>query len=403
MVLVGVDRLREASEQLAGVVRRTPLEHSRVLAERCAGDVHLKCENLQRTGSFKPRGAYLRLLGLRSEQRVTEVVAASAGNHAQGVALAASLLGLSATVFMPEKAPLPKLAATRSYGAEVRVAGETLSRTFAAAREYARSSGAEFIHPFDHPDIIAGQGTVGMEILEQSPHLRTILVPTGGGGLVSGIAVAVKALRPEVRVVAVQAARAATWPGSLAAGKPVPISAPRTMADGIAVSEPGPVTFEHVSRLVDDVVTVDEESLSSALLLLLERAKMVVEPAGAAAVAALLQSPERVIYPAVAVLSGGNIDPLLMLQVIQHGMTAAGRYLSLRVRLPDQPGALAALLAHISELAANVVDVEHSRISGALGLGEVDVEISLETRGPEHRSQVVDSLGSAGFTVLTER
>ncbi|MDA3627332.1 threonine ammonia-lyase [Saccharopolyspora oryzae] len=403
MRLVDLDRIRAADVELAGIARRTPLEHSRVLGQHLGGDVFLKCENLQRTGSFKLRGAYVRLRALDEAQRVAGVVAASAGNHAQGVALAASLLGIRATVFMPERAPLPKLAATRAYGADVRMHGAVLEESLAAAREYARRTGAEFIHPYDHPDIVAGQGTVGLEILAQLPEVRTIVVPTGGGGLVSGIAAAVKAEHPQVRVLGVQAERAAAWPVSLAAGKPVRLADTQTMADGIAVAEPGPVPFAHVSELVDGVLAVSEEGLSRALLLCLERAKLVVEPAGAAAVAALLEHPEQVVGPAVAVLSGGNIDPLLLLQLIQHGMTAAGRYLSLRIRIPDRPGSLAGLLAKLGELTANVLDIEHSRISGALALGEVEVEISLETRGPEHREQVIHELESAHYTILANR
>ncbi|GAA4850575.1 threonine ammonia-lyase [Saccharopolyspora rosea] len=403
MPLVDPDHIRAAGQQLVGVARRTPLEHSRVLAAHCGGEVHLKCENLQRTGSFKLRGAYVRLRALDESRRSAGVVAASAGNHAQGVALAASLLGIRSTVFMPERAPLPKLAATASYGADVRPFGAVLEETLAAAREHAERTGAEFIHPFDHPDIIAGQGTVGREILEQLPEVRTVVVPTGGGGLISGIAAAIKAENPHVRVLGVQAEQAAAWPPSLAAGKPLRLLETHTMADGIAVSEPGTVTYEHVSELVDGMLTASEETLSRALLLCLERAKLVVEPAGVAAVAALLQHPEQVVAPTVAVLSGGNIDPLLMLQLIRHGMTSAGRYLSLRVRLPDRPGALAGLLARLGELEANVLDIEHSRISGALALGEVDVEISLETRGPEHRQRVVAKLESAGFAVVDER
>ena len=396
---VGLEEIRRAAEQLAGVVRRTPLEHSRVLAGHTGGEVHLKAENLQRTGSFKVRGAYVRLLGLTAGQRAAGVVAASAGNHAQGVALAASLLGIRSTVFMPERAPLPKLAATKSYGADVRPEGALLERTMAAAREHAESTGAEFIHPFDHPDVVAGQGTVGLEILEQLPEVRTVVVPTGGGGLIGGVGAAVKALRPDVRVVGVQAEQAAAWPASLAAGKPVRLTGTRTMADGIAVGEPGPVTYAHVSALVDEVLTVSEEALSRALLLCLERAKLVVEPAGVAAVAGLMEHPERFTGPTVAVLSGGNIDPLLLLQLIRYGMSSAGRYLSLRVRLPDRPGSLVTLLGQLSGLSANVLDIEHSRISGALALGEVDVEITLETRGPEHSTSVVDQLTEAGYAV----
>ncbi|GAA2331764.1 threonine ammonia-lyase [Saccharopolyspora halophila] len=403
MQLVDLDRIREADEKLADVARRTPLEHSRVLGEHVGGETYLKCENLQRTGSFKLRGAFVRLLGLDPARRAAGVVAASAGNHAQGVALAAAQLGIQATVYMPQRAPLPKLEATKSYGAEVRLHGANVAETLVAAREHAERTGAEFIHPFDHPDIIAGQGTVGLEILDQLPQVRTILVPTGGGGLVAGIAAAVKAQRPEVRVLAVQAEQAAAWPGSLAAGKPVALTETHTMADGIAVAEPGPVPFAHVSELADGVLTVSEEALSRALLLCLERAKLVVEPAGVAAVAALMEHPEQVVSPTAAVVSGGNIDPLLMLQLIQHGMTSSGRYLSLRVRLPDRPGSLAALLGRLGDLTANVIDIEHSRIAGALALGEVDVEVSLETRGPEHREYVVERLEATGYTILARR
>ncbi|GAA3365737.1 MULTISPECIES: threonine ammonia-lyase [Saccharopolyspora] len=403
MSLISLDRIRAAAGDLADVARRTPLAHSRVLSDHVGADVHLKCENLQRTGSFKLRGAYVRLRALDEERRAAGVVAASAGNHAQGVALAASLLGIESTVFMPERATLPKLAATQSYGAEVRAEGAVLSETLALAQEHAARTGAEFIHPFDHPDVLAGQGTVGLEVLEQLPEVGTVLVPTGGGGLVAGVAAAVKALRPQVRVIGVQAEQAAAWPPSLAQGAPVRLSDTRTMADGIAVAQPGEVTFEHVSALVDDVIAVSEQALSRALLLCLERMKLVAEPAGVAAVAGLLERPDLLAPPTVAVLSGGNIDPLLLLQLIRHGMTSAGRYLSLRVRLPDLPGSLAELLGRLGDLAANVLDIEHSRISGALALGQVDVEVSLETRGPEHREHVVAELTRAGYTVTSER
>jgi threonine dehydratase len=377
------------------------MAHSRVLAAARGGDeVYLKCENLQRTGSFKIRGAYVRIHGLSEAERARGVVAASAGNHAQGVALAASLLHTKATVFMPVQAPLPKLAATRAYGAEVHLHGAVLEESLAEAKAFAAATGAVFIHPFDHPDIIAGQGTVGLEIIEQVPHAATVLVSTGGGGLVSGVAVAVKASRPDVRLVAVQAEQAAAFPPSLAAGAPVRLADTQTMADGIAVGEPGPVTYAHVAGLVDEVITVSEESLSRAVLLCLERAKLVVEPAGAATVAALLQHPRRFAGPVVAVLSGGNVDPLLLSRIIQHGLTAAGRYLELRLRIPDRPGSLAALLATVGDLGANVLDVEHSRTSGELRLGEVEVSVNLECRGPDHRGRLADGLSTAGFTVL---
>jgi threonine dehydratase len=397
---VGIAEVERARALLAGVVAVTPVAGARALSELCAGPVWLKCENLQRTGSFKIRGAYTRLARLDAAERARGVVAASAGNHAQGVALAAHLLGIAATVFMPVGAALPKVAATRGYGAAVRLAGETVEGSIAAARDWARDSGAVFVHPFDHPDVIAGQGTVGLEILDRVPDVRTVLVPTGGGGLLGGVAAAVRALRPDAAVVGVQAAGAAAWPPSLAAGEPFTLTRMRTIADGIAVGRPGDVTFPQVQALVDDIVTVGEEALSRALLHCLERAKLVVEPAGAAGVAALLVEPRRFPPPVVAVLSGGNVDPLVLLHVIQHGMGAARRYLALRVRTDDRPGALAQVLTLVGGLGANVVDVAHSRFS-AMPLGAVDVEVSLETRGPDHCAEIVAALRAAGHTVDT--
>jgi threonine dehydratase len=373
---------------------------SRALSEMCGGPVWLKCENLQRTGSFKIRGAYTRLARLDDEQRSRGVVAASAGNHAQGVALAAQMLGIEATVFMPEQAAIPKVGATRGYGAQVHLVGQTIDGSIAAATEFGERTGAVFVHPFDHRDIIAGQGTVGLELLEQVPDVRTVLVCTGGGGLLGGIAAAVKEQRPDVAVVGVQAAGAAAWPPSLAAGEPLALKSMRTIADGIAVGQPGKVTFPQVASLVDEIMTVDDDALSRALLHCLERAKLLVEPAGAAAVAALLQHPRRFATPAVAVLSGGNVDPLVLLHVIQHGMASAARYLSLRVRVGDRPGALAELLARVGSLGANVLDVEHSRISGTLPLGEVEVALALETRGPDHCTELVEALRGTGHDVV---
>lgn len=397
--LIGVAEIQAAQSVLDGIVRRTPMEASRVLSDRVGGPVYFKCENRQRTGSFKIRGAYLRISRLTDAERARGVVAASAGNHAQGVALAASLLGAKATVFMPTTAPLPKLAATRGYGAEIHLIGHSIAQPMEAARSFADETGAVFIHPFDHPDLIAGQGTVGLEILEQCPEVATVVVCTGGGGLVSGIAAAIKGLRPNVRVVGAQAARAASFPDSLVEGRPVALTTVDTMADGIAVPEPSALTFAHVRDLVDDIVTTSEESLSRALLLCLERAKFVVEPAGVAGVAALLDNPADFTPPVVVVLSGGNVDPVLLMRVIEHGMVAAGRYLSLRLRAPDQPGSLASVLAVVAELGASVREVEHSRTGSRLHLGEVEVALSLETRGAEHRSEVVEALLAAGYPV----
>jgi threonine dehydratase len=400
-LVTGAD-VEAAAALLDGVVRRTPLEHSRALAERVGGPVWLKCENLQHTGSFKIRGAYTRISRLSDAERSRGVVAASAGNHAQGVALAARLLGARATVFMPETAPLPKLAATKAYGAEIHLLGQTLAEPLVAAAEFAERTGAVFIHPFEHRDVIAGQGTVGLEILEQCPDLGTVVVSAGGGGLLSGIAVAVKSRRPDVRVVAVQAEGAAAFPGSLAAGRPVPLPSMATMADGIAVPAPGELTFAHVSELVDEMRTVGEEDLSRALLFCLERAKLVVEPAGVAAVAAVLADPGSFRAPVTAVISGGNIDPVLLLKVVQHGMAAAGRYLTLRLRVPDRPGSLAAVLAELAAVGANVLEVEHERTATRLDVGEVEVFVVLETRGPDHAAEVTAALVRAGFSPTPE-
>jgi threonine dehydratase len=400
VALVSVDDIRLARTVLDCAVRTTPLERSLVLGSLVGGPVLLKCENLQRTGSFKIRGAYLRIARLTGPERARGVVAASAGNHAQGVALAARMLGTSAQVFMPSGAPLPKVSATKGYGATVTLVGTTVEDALAAAQAYASEHDAVFIHPFDHPDAIAGQGTVGLEILEQCPEVKTIVVSAGGGGLVSGIAVAVKGTKPDTRIVGVQAEGAAAYPPSLAAGHPVRLEGIGTMADGIAVGQPGELTFAHVHDLVDDMTTVSEDALSRALLLCLERAKLVVEPAGAAAVAALLEQPRRFEPPVVAVLSGGNIDPVLLLKVIQHGMASAGRYLSFKLRLADRPGELARLLALLAELGANVLDVEHLRTVPRLHLGEVEVALSVETRGEEHCDTVLTTLREAGHTLV---
>ncbi|MEV6112099.1 threonine ammonia-lyase [Streptomyces sp. NPDC052109] len=397
---VTLDDVRGAQKMLSGVARVTAMEGSRHLTQLVGAPVQLKCENLQRTGSFKLRGAYVRIAGLLPEQRAAGVVAASAGNHAQGVALASSLLGVHSTVFMPKGAPLPKISATRDYGAEVRLHGQVVDETLAAAEEYAAETGAVLIHPFDHPDIIAGQGTVGLEILEQCPEVRTIVVGVGGGGLAAGIAVAVKAIRPEVGIVGVQAEGAAAYPLSLAAGRPVSVENPATMADGIKVGRPGLVPFGIVQDLVDEVRTVSEDQLSAALLLCLERAKLVVEPAGASPVAALLAAPHSFEGPVVAVLSGGNVDPVLMQRVLRHGMAAQGRYLAVRLRLTDRPGALATLLGVLSVVDANVLDVSHVRTDPRLGLTEAEVELHLETKGPVHCAEVGQALRDAGYTVI---
>lgn len=399
LTLAAIER---AAAALDGVVSRTPVEDSRALSEIAGAPVHLKCENLQRGGSFKIRGAYLRMSRLDAESKRRGVVAASAGNHAQGVALAARELGIDAVVYMPEGAALPKVAATTGYGAHVRVHGRTVDEALVEARAESERTGRTVIHPFDHADIVTGQATLGLEIAEQVPDVRTVLVPTGGGGLLAGVATALhERLGRQVDVVGVQAEGAAAYPGSLAAGRPVPLAAMRTMADGIAIGCPGEVPLEIVAREVDRVVTVSEEDLSRALLLVAERAKLVVEPSGAAGVAALLQEGTGAFAgPVVVVLSGGNVDPLVLMRVIQHGLAAAGRFLQVEVRVEDTPGHLARLLADVADAGANVLTVAHVRTDATLAVGEVDIAVEIETRGPDHCDALTRRLQHGGYRVL---
>jgi threonine dehydratase len=403
---VTFDDVEAAGQLLKGVVRRTPVLRSRALSDRLGGPVYLKCENLQRAGSFKIRGAYTRMARLSPEEKARGVVAASAGNHAQGVALAARLLDVPARVYMPAGAPLPKVDATRGYGAEVVLIGDTVDECLISAEKWAIESGAVLIHPFDHPDVVAGQGTVGLELLEQLPEVRTVLVSAGGGGLLAGIATVLKHRRPNIRVVGVQAEAAAAYPPSLAAGHPQTLESMSTMADGIAVGRPGDVPFAIVDGLVDELLTVSDELISRAMLLLLERQKLLVEPAGAVAVAALLTGGdegaevgkiEAFDPPVVAVLSGGNVDPLLLMRLIRHGMAAAGRYLRLRVRLADSPGSLAGLLARLAATGANVLEVEHVRTGPQIPVNHVEIAVWLETRGRDHCDRVVVDLAVAGY------
>jgi threonine dehydratase len=385
-LVVTSDDVVAARETLRDVISPTPVLYSRVLSELAGGEVYLKAENLQRTGSFKIRGAYLRISRLSDAERARGVVAASAGNHAQGVALAASMLGTTATVVMPERAPLPKIQATKGYGAHVVLHGTGVEEALDEALRIAERTGAVFIHPYDHPDVVAGQGTVGFEIIEQCQRVKTILVPVGGGGLAAGIAVAVKGLDPQVRVVGVQAEASA-------------VRAHTTLADGIAVASLGDIPTAILSSCADRMVEVTEAGLSRALLLCLERAKQVVEAAGAAAVAALLEHPADFEPPVVAVLSGGNIDPLLLSKLLRHGLAAAGRYLAFRCRLPDQPGSLAALLGDVASLGANVLAVSHERLSPSLLVDEVEVALQVETRGPDHCAEVKARMRAAGYVL----
>jgi threonine dehydratase len=396
-----LDDFRAARERVAQVATVTPMEESRFLTDQLGHPVHLKAENLQRTGSYKVRGAYNRLSQLTAEERSRGVVAASAGNHAQGVALAAQELGIAATIFMPIGAALPKVQATRGYGAEVVLTGAVFDETLVASHEFAERTGAVVIPPYDHADVIAGQGTLAFEILEQAPDVENVVVPIGGGGLAAGIASVFAQLAPElgrrVRVIGVQAENTASYPPSLAAGEPIAIATSPTIADGIAVGRPGALNFDIIRRTVDDIVTVSDDETATALVVLLERTKLVVEPAGAVGIAAVLAGRIRVTGPTVVLLSGGNIDPLVMERIVSRGLAASGRYLIVGIPLPDRPGQLATIADLIAAANANVVEVLHTRHGIGLQINEVEIEIHMETRGAEHAQLVLERLRAAGY------
>ena len=399
--LVTLEAVVGAAERVGPVLRPTPVDRSASISRLVGRPVLFKPEYRQRTGSFKIRGAYNHISRLPEGR---SVVAGSAGNHAQGVALAAALTGRAATIFMPLSAALPKVEATRAYGAEVRLEGEVVDECIAAARAFAAETGAAYVPPFDDLDVIAGQATTGLEILAEAPEAEVIVVPTGGGGLLAGVAAAVATAAwggpgPRPRVIGVEAAGAPTLSAALAAGHPVTLERVATMADGIAVARCSRLTLAHAQAYVDAVVTVDEEEISRAMLLAVERAKAVVEPAGAASLAAVMAERIPGTGPVVAVLSGGNVDPLLLTKMIEHGLSAAGRYLTLRVVMADRVGALAGLTAELARLRLNVLDVEHHRSGLPLAVSEVEVQVTVETRDRAHHDEVVRALKGAGYHV----
>ncbi|HLZ21482.1 MAG TPA: threonine ammonia-lyase [Ktedonobacterales bacterium] len=389
-----------AQEVIRPHVYHTPLLPSRTLSAMSGVNVSLKAENLQRSGAFKLRGATYKLSRLSAEERERGVIAASAGNHAQGVAIAATALGISCTIVMPTAAPLAKITATEGYGATVVLAGDTYNEAYARSREIQAETGATYIHAYDDPDIIAGQGTLGLEILADLPEVEALVVGIGGGGLISGIATAVKALKPDVRIIGVEAAGAASMRAALDAGAIVTLPHINTIADGIATKVAGRYTLEIVRALVDEVVTVDDEEIIHAVLLLLERCKLLVEGAGAAGVAALLSGRlDLAGKRTVAVLSGGNIDMNLIGKFIQHGLSVQGRYLVVHTLLPDRPGELLRLLSLIAEQNVNVLDVEHHRTGPRLPIQQVEVMLTLETRDRAHCDALLELLRERGYAV----
>lgn len=394
--MLGLADFEAASKRLQGVIRPTPTQRSESLSAIAGRPVLIKPEHLQRTGSFKIRGAY-NFLSACPAASDRLIVAASAGNHAQGVALAASLLGLRSVIFMPQAASIPKIDATRGYGAEVRLAGGGTDEAIMEAIGFAKDHGAVYVPPFDDPLVIAGQGTIGLELAGEAPDAEAVVVPVGGGGLISGIAACLARANPGARVIGVEAEGAAAMRQSLDAGRLVTLDAVTTMADGIALKSVCDLTLGSVRAFVDDIVTVSEEEISRSLLLLLERAKSVVEPAGAVGLAAVLAGKVAGKGPVVVVTSGGNIDPLLLMKVIDHGLSAQGRYLRFKVVLSDHPGALASLATALSEMGLNVLAVEHHRAGVEIGIDQVEVFATVETRGPDHAGAVLDALAARGF------
>ncbi len=393
--------IQDARRRISDHVVLTPCTPSEVFSELFGGRASFKFENLQRTGSFKDRGALNRILAIDPAERPRGVIAASAGNHAQGVAYHAGRLGIAATIVMPERTPLIKVSSTERFGAAVVLHGANYDEAMEEATRLQRESNATLIHPFDDEHIIAGQGTIGLELLEQVPDMEVLVVPVGGGGLISGIAVAVKSVRPEVRVIGVQSARLPSAARALEAAHVVSVPPADTIADGIAVRRVGDLTFPLIERWVDDLVTVEEEEIASAVLLLLEREKTVAEPAAAVTLAAMVggRVATAVDRHVVMVLSGGNIDVNLLSRIIDRGLINDGRLARMEVRVPDRPGALAALTARLAEMGANILRLDHRRGTQGLWLTEVAVELTLETRGRTHVDQMVESLESAGYSV----
>ncbi len=400
--LVTLAEIETARDRIASVALTTPVLPTTSLATLAGRPVWLKAENLQRTGSFKIRGALNALSQLEDAQKQAGVVAGSAGNHAQGVALAAAELGFPCTIFMPEAAALPKVEATKGYGATVVLHGSHLGEAVDAALSHAAETGAKFIHPYDDRAIIAGQGTLGLELMEQLPNgpPPTIVIPIGGGGLISGSAAAIKALRPDATVVGVQSAAVAAYAASREAGHPVTVPAMPTVADGIAVVRPSELAFACIEAFVDDIVTVEDTAAKASVALLLERAKLLVEPSGAVPLAALLSRSVAGEGPVVLVLSGGNIDPQLLGGLLRDGLEARGRFAALVVRVPDLPGQLAGLLTTVADAGGNILSVDHRREGTGLPYGVVEIALSMQTRSADHAARIVSALEATGVEVM---
>ena len=395
---VTLREIQEARIRIADIIEKTPLDFSQTLSTLSQNQIYLKLENLQRTGSFKIRGAFNKMSTLTPEEKARGVIAASAGNHAQGVAYAAKWMGVPCTIVMPTVASLSKVEATRKYGAQIVLHGQDYDEAFAKAQSIKEATGATYIHAFDDEMIIAGQGTIGIEVLEQLPDLEAIVVPMGGGGLISGIAIAAKTLKPDIRIIGVEAKGAAGFKNSLAANRIEELTHVATIADGIAVKRPGILTFDAVKTYVDDVVLVDDEEIARAMVVLIERSKVVSEGSSAAGIAAAITKKLPFENKKTAIiLSGGNVDVLLLSRIIEHGLVAAGRHIRFVTTLPDRPGALVNLLTTVAETGANIVSIEHHRLGQALGLGQVEVQLAAEMRNWAHIEELKNKLHESGY------
>lgn len=397
---ISLGDIKRAYERLKGIAKKTTIDESRTLSEMTGNRVFLKAENLQKTGAFKIRGAFNKIMSLTGDEKAKGVIAASAGNHAQGVALAATSAGILSTIVMPEGAPVTKVTATKGYGASVILWGQSYDDAYKKALEIQSQTGATFVHAFDDPDVIAGQGTIALEILEEIPETQYIIVPVGGGGLISGIAVAAKALKPDIKVIGVQAEGAASAFVSRSNNRITELASVRTIADGIAVKKIGKLTFSVIQKYVDDIVTVKDEEIAHAILNLLERSKLVVEGAGAVGVAALMYNKIDVKNSNIVVLlSGGNIDVNMISRIIEKGLIESGRYIRLATVIPDQPGTLNSLLKTVASVKANVISVFHNRARQDVAIGQAEVELELETRDSEHASQLIQLLKKQGYRI----
>jgi threonine dehydratase len=398
--MVTLEDVQAALRRIRERIYLSPCARSETLSRVSGTHAHLKLENLQMTGAYKERGALNKLLTMAPDERARGLIAASAGNHAQAVAYHAGRLGVAATIVMPETTPIMKVANTRAHGARVVLHGSNYDEAYGEARRLEQVEGLTFVHPFDDPEVIAGQGTVGLEIVEQAPEVDAVVVPVGGGGLASGVAVAVKALRPSVRVVGVEAEVLPCMLAALDAGRPVTLEPANTIADGIAVKRAGDLTFDHVRARVDEIVTVSEEEIASAILYLLEREKTVAEGAGAVSVAALMHRKLRGVEGknVVAIVSGGNIDVNVIARVIERGLVKDGRLVRISVHLQDKPGQLAKVSAIVANHRANVIEVHHTR-AFSHRLGDTTLQLTLETRGPEHVEEILRALRERGYQV----